>query len=209
MVVLPLVAEISTLPRARRAPRSPIASGASLISSRPGALVPPPPRRRETRPDATRERELGGRDPRHQPPEKADPACAGVSIVTAPDSARTRTGSSPIGSPSAYIVNGRSALSSELAGAKDLHSGIAHVRSLEHLRQNPREERELADAFEHHDLEHAVVEHRIRCRVHATAVGLGVGGADRCSREDAALARRVELDLEPRRPPGYERPSAP
>ncbi len=34
----------------------------------------------------------------------------GTRIVTAPGSARTRTGSSPIGSPSAYIVNGRSEL---------------------------------------------------------------------------------------------------
>src|SRR5271154_835633 len=52
VVVLPLVAEIIALPRGRRAPRSPMAFGESLISSLPGALVPPPPRWREIVPTA-------------------------------------------------------------------------------------------------------------------------------------------------------------
>src|ERR1700722_13046812 len=77
-----------------------------------------------------RERELDGQRVRHQPALAGLPdgeegavaaagACAkgelvgarsGVSIVIAAGSARTRTGSSPMGSPSAYIANGRSQL---------------------------------------------------------------------------------------------------
>ncbi len=68
VVVLPLVAEMSTLPRGRRAPRSPIASGASRISSLPGALVPPPPRIREIAPTLRASASLAAEVPAISPP---------------------------------------------------------------------------------------------------------------------------------------------
>ena len=55
---------------------------------------------------------------------------AGTSTVTAPGSARTRTGSSPIGSPSAYIVNGRSALTATSRARQTRHAGLVHVLPL-------------------------------------------------------------------------------
>ena len=48
VVVLPLVAEISTAPPSSRLPSRPIAPRSSRSSTRPGAVVPPLPRRRVT-----------------------------------------------------------------------------------------------------------------------------------------------------------------
>ena len=67
----------------------------------------------------------------------------------------------------------------------------------------------LLTLSQHDHLEQAVVEHRVGRRAHAAAVGLRVGGADREGREGAALARRVELDLEPSRSPRGERRERP
>ena len=100
VVVLPLVAEITTEPRGRRADSSEIAPGSSAISTLPGRLVPPPrPARRASSPTA-RAAAILAPSMRH----------AGTIIRTAPGSTRTVTGSSAIASPSAYRVNGCDAL---------------------------------------------------------------------------------------------------
>ncbi len=52
---------------------------------------------------------------------------AGTSTETAPRTARTRTGSSPIGSPSAYIVKGRSAETPPRARGTHARSAPAHA----------------------------------------------------------------------------------
>ncbi len=185
-------------PRARRSP-----SGSILTSSFPGRLVPPPPRKRETAPTARARasfgpsvalialprRRLGG--PGGEEGIRARAVASARARALRRAIVLTRSGSSPIGSPSAYIVNGRSALIGDLARAKDFHAGLAHVRPAEHLRQDLRQEAELADAFEHHNVEQAIVEQRIRRRAHATAIGLRVAGSHRVARESVALARRV------------------
>ena len=101
VVVLPLVAEMTTEPRGSRAASSPIARARARISTLPGRLVPPPrPARRASSPTA-RAAAIFAAQPRHpRAPARG----------RAPGSARTVTGSSAIGSPSAYRVNGRSAL---------------------------------------------------------------------------------------------------
>ena len=63
VVVLPFVADTSTLPRDRRAPSSPIAPGSRRISTFPGALDAPPPRRRETAPTARARASFGASGP--------------------------------------------------------------------------------------------------------------------------------------------------
>ena len=59
VVVLPLVAETNTLPRLKREPSTPIASGCRRISTFPGTLVAPPPRSRESAPAARANASLG------------------------------------------------------------------------------------------------------------------------------------------------------
>src|SRR5437667_8276875 len=76
--------------------------------------------------------------------------------------------------------------------------------ALEHLWQLA-DESQLADMLLDDHLEQAVVQLRIRCGVHASAIGLRVGDADRVSREAVTLAGRVELDLKARRLPGRQR----
>ncbi len=82
--------------------------------------------------------------------------------------------------------------------------GSSHMSAAEDLRQ-VREEAQLADLLDHHDLEQAVVEHRVGRQAHPAAVGLRVGGRDRVAGEGATLAGRVELDLKARRAPGRKR----
>ena len=59
VVVLPFVADTSTLPRFSREASIPSASGSSASSSLPGALVAPPPRRRDRTPSARASTSLG------------------------------------------------------------------------------------------------------------------------------------------------------
>ena len=60
VVVLPLVAEITTLPCSRRPASSPIACGSRRVSSLPGSEVPPPrPARRASAPTAFAAASLG------------------------------------------------------------------------------------------------------------------------------------------------------
>ncbi len=107
VVVLPLVAEISTLPRCRREPSTPIASGCRRISTFPGTLVAPPPHSRESAPAARARASFGS----EWAAQGLLPSglSAGTSTRTAAGRTLTRSGSSPIGSPSAYSVKGRSA----------------------------------------------------------------------------------------------------
>src|SRR4029077_2555565 len=92
-----------------------------------------------------------------------------------------------------------------LARAKHLHAGLVHVLAAEYLWKDARQEPELADAFEYHHLEQAIVEQCVRGRAHTATVGLRVAGANCVGREAVALARRVELDLELGWAPGDQR----
>ncbi len=97
---------------ARRAWRS--RCGSRRISTFPGALVAPPPRSRESAPTArASERASKANRARHhaavgngERERRRGVPSAGTSICTAPRCARTRSGSSPIGSPSAYSTKG-------------------------------------------------------------------------------------------------------
>ena len=99
VVVLPLVALITTLPRSSRLARRPIACGSTRVSTLPGSDVP------AAAPGGARERadRLGGGHTSGKPDH------AGATTRNEPGSTRTVSGRSPIGSPSAYAVNGRSA----------------------------------------------------------------------------------------------------
>src|ERR1039458_4985512 len=87
VVVLPFVADTSTLPRDRRAPSSPIALGSRRMSTFPGALDAPPPRRRETAPTARARASLGASGPAISPPSGARPA---MRMLTRPRNQQAR-----------------------------------------------------------------------------------------------------------------------
>ena len=134
VVVLPLVAEMSTLPCRSARAEVPIASGCQAHQHLARGARAPPPRSRESAPTVRASASLGasalaisapaearseevgdaGRSGRRAggasgggPAKRRPLGPRGTSTRTAPGTARTRTGSSPIGSPSAYIVNGR------------------------------------------------------------------------------------------------------
>ena len=88
VVVLPLVAETTTLPCGSRAASRAIACGSARISTLPGSDVPPRPGQAGSGSGGAR-----GEQPRLQP--------HGTITRSAPGSTRTVAGSSAIGSPSA------------------------------------------------------------------------------------------------------------
>ena len=100
VVVLPLVAETTTEPRASRAESSRIAPRLQRDQHLAGqARATAPARSPRQRPHGPRRRDL-----------RAEQRHAGTIIRTAAGSTRTVTGSSAIASPSAYSVNGSVAL---------------------------------------------------------------------------------------------------
>ena len=129
---------------------------------------------------------------------------AGTIASTAPGSARTLTGSSPTGSPSAYIVNGRSALIVTSRAADDLDVRQAHVGTAQHA-WRAQQEPQASRGADHHHVELTVLQRGVGREHHAGAVEPRVGGGDRVPGKAPRLAT-VELDRERRRLPAGKRP---
>ena len=178
VVVLPLVAEMSTLPRVRRAASCAMASRSSRMSTLPGALVAPPPRRRESAADGPREGELGGQRTGHQAPSGRLSRRRGRHEHA--DGARQRAYARgelrdgvAVGIQRERPVGGDAHLAWRAGRAR----WAAHVGALEHLGE-VGEETQLGDLLDRDDVEQAVVHARVGGEAHPAAVDAGVGGGD-------------------------------
>ena len=193
VVVLPFVAETTTDPCGSRAESSEIARGSSRISTLPGRLVPPRPEWR-LRPPTVRAAAILALISRLMP---------GAITWTAAGSARTVTGQ--LGDRVAVGVHGERPVGADrgLGRALHRHLRLVDVRALEHLRHQREQEPPLGHVGERHDLEQAVVELRVRGRVHPAAVRLAVRRADAVA-GDHVTAAAVERQLESGRPPRRE-----
>ena len=186
VVVLPLVAEITRLPCSSRPASRPIACGSSRVRSLPGSEVPPPrPARRASAPTALAAATLGASRLGDHHPQRARLHAHGGRQV----GDRVAVG---------LHVERAVGVEGHLAAADDLHAGLAHVRAGEDLRERA-EVLALGDVADRHDVQHAVVELRVRGEEHAAAEHAGVADRDRVADERARLA--VDHDLPARRPP--------
>ena len=226
VVVLPLVAEISTLPWLRRVASVAIASGARRSSTLPGALVAPPPRRRESAPTPRASASLAVSVPAISAPwrsRRSAPAwrarrCGrwvserGVGGRAGRREHRDRRGEGAyahgqLADRVAVGVHRERSIAADghLPGAEDVDARICTWSPLKTFGRMLVRNPDLADALDDRHVEQAVVEQRVRRGEHAPAVGLGVGGPHRIARERVALAGRVELDLKARGSPGGQR----
>ena len=193
VVVLPLVAEITALPRCRRAPRRAMAWGSRRIRSLPGSEVPPRPVRRESAPAARAAATLTSRAVMRA----AGPAAR---------AGQGAEGHRQLADRVAVGVDDERPVGADvhLGAAQHVHARLVDVLALEHLGQHAAQEARLARALEPDDVQGPVVELGIGRDEHPAPVGLGVRHRDAPPGEGDPLA--IDLERELGRLPGDQRP---
>ena len=142
VVVLPLVAEMTALPRCRRAPRRAMAWGSRRIRSLPGSDVPP-------RPVAPRQRAGGARG------RDLDVEGGHAGSRTCSAAGQGAEGHRQLADRVAVGVDGERAVGvdAHLGAAQHVHARLVDVLALEHLGQHAAQEARLARALEPDDVE--------------------------------------------------------